>query len=200
MKQNLGLLKYCPAIIFALALLLGSSPRAHADIISTIPNYDGTPTFGPFPSQISIGDFAFSIPKGAYVVEATISGTFGNNDVPGTTTVSAPADLFVGDGSIEVANCDDGLTYAEPCDTGLTPTAWSYTFTGSNLAALSTDFADGSLDLSAVQNGPFAVNAGSLTLNIAVSPEPNGLWLSGTGLIGFMCFVLVRRMRISKTA
>jgi hypothetical protein len=199
MRRNLILKKTCPTLILASALVLGFSPRAHADIIATLPNYDGTLSFGPFPAPISIGDFAFSIPAGQSVVGATISGTFGNNDVPGTTTTSAPADLFVDSGAIEVAACDDSLTFTEPCDASSAPTAWSYTFTSSDLSTLSADFASGSLDLSAVQNDLFAVNAGSLTLDIAVSPEPNGLWLSGTGMIGLMCFLLSRRSRIHKT-
>lgn len=200
MRRNLTLKKTCPILILASALVLGFSPRAHADIIATLPNYDGTATFGPFPSTISIGDFTFAIPAGQEVVGATISGTFGNDDVPGTTDISAPADLFVDSGAIEVAACDDGLTYSEPCDAGSVPTAWSYTFTSSDLSTLSADFASGSLDLSTVQDNFFAVNAGSLTLDIAVSPEPNGLWLSGTGLIGLMCFLVSRRLRIHKNA
>jgi hypothetical protein len=197
MRRNLTLKKTCPTLILASALVLGFSPRANADIIATIPNYDGTFSFGS--TTFPIGDFTFSISAGQEVVGATISGTFGNNDVPGTTDVSAPADLFVDNEAIEVASCDDSLTFTEPCDAGLTPTAWSYTFTSSDLSTLSADFASGSLDLSAVQNDLFAVNAGSLTLDIAVSPEPNGLWLSGTGMIGLMCFLLSRRSRIHKT-
>jgi len=188
----------CPTFLLALALVLGFSPRANADIVATLPNYDGTFSFGPFPSSFAIGDFTFSIPAGQDVVGASISGTFGNNDVPGTTTTSAPADLFVGSGAIEVAECDDALSYSAPCDAGVAPTPWSYTFTSGDLSTLSADFASGSLDLSAVQNDLFVVNAGSLTLDIALSPEPNGLWLSGTGAICLMCFLLWQRTR--KTA
>jgi hypothetical protein len=197
MRLNLIFRKTCSTLILASALVLSFSPRAHADIVATIPNYDGTATFGPFPSSISIGDFAFTIPTNQIVVGGTVSGTFGNDDVPGTTTDSAPTDLFADSGAIEVAECDDSLSYTAACDSGSTPTPFSYTFTSSDLSTLSTDFASGSLDLSAIQNGPFAVNAGSLTLDLATAttPEPNGLWLSGAGP---MCFLLLRRLRIHK--
>ncbi|MDR3752486.1 MAG: PEP-CTERM sorting domain-containing protein [Terracidiphilus sp.] len=185
----------CLLLILASALLLGNSPRANADIVATLPNYDGAVSFGTFPSSTTIGDFTFSIPAGTSVIGATISGTFGNNDDPGTTTTSAPADLYVDNGAIEVAACDDGLTFTEACDTGSSPTAWSYTFTSSDLSTLASDFASGSLDLSAVQNDVFAVNAGSLTLDIVVSPEPNSLWLMGTGLMSLACLFLLRRAR-----
>ncbi len=199
MKLDLILRKIYPTLIFASALVLGISPRAHADVVATLPNYDGTASFGPFPSSISIGDFTFSIPAGEQVYGATISGTFGNDDDPGTTDVSAPADLYVDGGAIEVAACDDSLTYSEPCDAGSTHTSWSNTFTSGDLSTLSTAFTSGTLDLSAEQNGVFTVNAGSLTLDLMVTPEPNSLWLLGTGLIALMCVALSRRVRIRKS-
>jgi hypothetical protein len=186
------------SLLLTAALVLGFSPLANADVLSTIPTYDGTATFGPFPSSISIGNFSFAIPAGQMVTGGTISGTFGNNDVAGTTMVSAPADLFIAGGSIEVAACDDALSYGAPCDTGSSPTSWSYTLTHSNIASLAADFASGSIDLSAVQNGVFAVNTGSVTLDLktaplVATPEPDSFWLLGIGSMGL---ALVKRFRM----
>jgi hypothetical protein len=186
------------SLLLSAALALGISPLANADILSAIPTYDGTTTFGPFPSTISIGNFGFAIPVGQKVTGGTITGTFGNNDVAGTTTVSAPADLFIAGGAIEVATCDDSLSYAAACDTGSSPTPWSYTLTHSNIASLATYFASGSIDLSAVQNGVFTVNTGAVTLDlttapIAATPEPGGLWLLDIGAMGGL--FLIKRAR-----
>jgi hypothetical protein len=68
--------------------------------------------------------------------------------------------------------------------------------TKADLAALSAAFASGSLDLTAVQNGVGAVNAGSLTLDVSTTPEPNGFWLLATGIVGL---VLVNRARSTKS-
>ena len=183
-------------LLLSAALVLGFVPLAGADTISTLPSYDGTASFGPFPSPVTIGSFSFSIPAGQIVYSGTLSGTFGNNDVPGTTDVSAPVALFIDGGSIEVATCDDSLSYSAPCDSGFSPTTWSYTLTKADLAALSAAFASGSLDLTAVQNGVGAVNAGSLTLDVSTTPEPNGFWLLATGIVGL---VLVNRARSTKS-
>jgi len=186
------------SLLLAAALVLGFSPLASADVLSNIPTYDGTTSFGPFPSTISIGTFSFAVPAGQKVSGGTISGTFGNNDVSGTTTVSAPADLFIAGGSIEVAACDDSLSYNAACDTGTSPTAWTYTLTHSQIASLATYFASGSIDLSAVQNGVFTVNTGAVTLDLTTSPlgaapEPGSLWLMG---IGSISLALVKRFRM----
>jgi len=185
------------SLLLSAVLLLGFAPLASADVVSTIPAYDGTASFGPFPtSPISIGTFSFTIPAGKQVSGGSISGTFGNGDVPGTTDVSAPVDLYIDGGSIEVAACDDALSYSAACDAGSSPTSWSYTFTSGDLSTLAADFASGSIDLSAIQNGVFTVNTGTVTLDLVTTPEPDSLWLIGTGLV---CFHRSRRLRIHKT-
>jgi hypothetical protein len=43
----------------------------------------------------------------------------------------------------------------------------------------------------------FAVNLGTVTLDLSSTPEPNSLWLLGTGLL---CLLLCQRLRIQKNA
>lgn len=147
--------------------------------------YDGVTTFPP--SSISIGTFDFTIPTGEDVTGATISGTFGDVNIP----VTALTNLFVDGGTIEVGECDielDGVTYP-PCAAGtldgsLVP--WSYTFSSTDLANLGADFSAGSLDFTAVQNSPFgAVVVGDATLDIQVTPEPASIFTLAGGLLAF---------------
>jgi hypothetical protein len=150
--------------------------------------YDGSSTFPP--AGISIGTFNFTIPAGERVIGATISGTFGDVNIP----VTALADLFVDNGTIEAGKCDiesDGVTYP-PCAAGtvdgsLVP--WSYTFSSTDLTNLATGFSHGSIDFTAVQNSPFgAVVVGDPTLDIQVSPEPASILTLAGGLLAFAAF------------
>ena len=146
--------------------------------------YDGVTTFPP--SSISIGTFNFTIPTGEIVLGATISGTFGDVNVP----VTALTDLFVDGGTIEVGECDlNPDSSYPPCAAGtadgsLVP--WSYTFSSTDLANLGTDFSGGSIDFTAVQNSPFgAVVVGDPTLDLQVSPEPASIFTLAGGLLAF---------------
>ena len=176
------------------ALCILSTGFARADIIATIGEFNGAPDFDFDPADyplapVLIGDFTFSIPSGGSVVGGTISGTFGNNDV---SPITAPSDYFIDNGVIEVASCDDGLTGAAACDSGSTPTAWTYTLTSSDLSNLAADFAAGSIDFSVVQNFAIAVQTGTTTLDLVVSPEPSMIFLICGGLAGI---AFLRRFR-----
>jgi hypothetical protein len=174
-----------PAVILA-TLIIGFAPQAKADITSTIGEFDQPFSF--VPGTTTLGDFTFTIPSGLSVGAATISGTFGNNDVPGVTNVTALSDYFVGNGAVEVAMCDN---FTDPCSAGSVsgaPQPWSYTFTPADLSIRAPAFATGSLDLSVTQNFLGAVETGPITLDIQATPEPASyfllcaLCLAGLGL------------------
>lgn len=191
-------------MIFSAALVLGLTHTAKAGDIIVTPTfdssnqaappdttdyegifYDGVDTFPP--PGISIGTFHFTIPTGESVTGATISGTFGDVNIP----VTALTDLYVLDGTIEVGECDlgSGGTYP-PCAAGtddgsLVP--WSYTFSATDLSNLAADFSDGSIDFTAIQISPFgAVVVGDPTLDIQVTPEPASIFTLAGGLLAFV--------------
>jgi hypothetical protein len=180
-----------------MALAFGLAAPARADITATIGEYSGAPDFDFNPSDyplapVLIGDFTFTIPAGETVVGGTISGTFGNDSDPGVTDATAPSDYFIDGGAIEVASCDDSLSFSVACDTASTPTAWSYTLSASDLSNLSTDLSAGSIDFTAVQNFALAVNTGTTTLDLVLAPEPSGIFLFGGVLAGV---AVLRRYR-----
>lgn len=180
---------------FLTCFVLGCASLLHADIIVT-PTFDASNQAAPpdttdyegaffdgtsAPYDITIGAFDFTIPTGDVITGATISGTFGDVNIP----VTALTDLFVDNGTINVAGCDD---LSAPCAAGtidgsLVP--WSHTFTSTELSDLSSDFAAGSIDFTAVQNSFGAVVVGSPTLDIQVAqtPEPSSLFTLAGGLL-----------------
>jgi hypothetical protein len=109
------------------------------------------------------------------VTHATISGTFGDQNIP----VTALTDLFV-DG-IEVASCN---STSDPCAAGtvdgsLVP--WSYTFTLPQLSLLD----GGSVSFTAVQNSFGAVVVGTPSLDMQTAPEPSSIVTLATVLLAF---------------
>ncbi len=174
---------------------------ANAGVVSSsIASTDGTFTFST-PETIVIGSFSFTSTPSALISSATISGSFGNTDVPGTTNVTADSDYYVDTSStldanaIEVAACDDPTPFTPtlPCDAGTqsgAPQTWSYTFTAGNLATLASGFGSGKLYFIAVQNDVGAVNTGLTELTATTVPEPSTWLFMGSGLAAL---VLLRR-------
>ncbi len=186
-----------PTIIFSIALAVGLAAPMKADIIATIGNYDGTPVidFDPADYPLApalIGDFNFTIPIGEQVIGGTISGYFGNDDNPPTTDSTAPSDYYIDNGAIEVASCDDSLSFSDACETSSTPTSWTYTLTATDLANLSAELSSGSIDFTASQNFYGAVNMGTTTLDLVLTPEPSMIFFLCGGLAGI---ALLRRFR-----
>jgi len=176
---------------FLACFALGCASFAHADII-VAPTFDPSNQAAPpdttdyegnffdgssAPYDITIGTFNFTIPAGEHVVDATISGTFG--DVNSSTT--ALTDLFVDGGSIQVAACDDPTA---ACATGGSPVSWSYTFTNAQLG----DLTGGSLDFTAVQKSFGAVIVGAPSLDIQAVPEPSSVSILAGGLLACLAW------------
>jgi hypothetical protein len=187
---------------FASVVLLTACGIARADIV-VAPTFDISNQAAPpdtidyegnffdgssAPYDITIGTFTFKIPTGFMVLGASISGSFGDQNVG----VTALTDLFV-DGGIQVGACDN---FSDPCFSGtidgsLVP--WSHTFTGTELGELASDFASGSLNFTAVQNSFGAVIVGTPTLDIRVAPTPEPATIFP--LVGGLLAMLVRRRR-----
>lgn len=189
---------------------LGCAPFAQADLVltptfsasasNTAPSgdtsdyegvfYDGVSTFPP--ASISIGTFSFTIPAGESVAGATISGTFGDVNIP-TTTLT---DLYV-DG-IDVAGCD---SFDADCATGdnyPSLVSWSHTFTGSELTSLASDFSAGTLDFTAVQNFPFGeIVVGTPVLTIDAVPEPGSILTLAT-VLAFAALGLRKKLSLKR--
>ena len=178
---------------FLACMALGWASLAQADIIVT-PTFDASNQVSPpdttdyegnffdgssAPYDITIGTFNFTIPTGNQIVGATISGTFGDVNLPTT----ALADLFV-DG-ITVAGCDDptDACAAGTIDGSLVP--WSHTFSGTELSELASGFAAGSLGFTAAQNSFGVLAVGTPTLDIQTVPEPSSIFALTGGLLAF---------------
>ncbi len=171
-------------------LALGWAALAHADNIDAQLTFDPSNQAAPpdttdyegnffdgtaAPYDVTIGTFNFTLPAGDYIVGATISGTFGDQNIP----VTALTDLFI-DG-IKVAGCD---SFTDPCAAGtidgsLVP--WSYTFTTAQLG----DFAGGSLNFTAVQNSFGSIIVGAPVLDIQAVPEPSSIFTLAGALVAF---------------
>jgi hypothetical protein len=182
-----------------------TAPARAGDIFVTLPNYYDSPEGYDFVDTLppagstTIGTFDFSIPVDTEITGITISGAFGNPD-SGTTALS---DYYLGDSgnetAIEVAGCDSIFDSCYSAQNG--PTPWMYQLTGSDLSALSSAIAGGSLDFTYTwdNNTQFAfpgydqyVYAGAPTIDIQTLPEPAPLLLCFGGLAGIAA---LRRLR-----
>jgi len=202
------------AIFLSLVASLILTTTAQADIFSTVGSYDSPggydyETTFPTPGQsTTIGTFTFTAPaEGAAAV--TVSGSFGNGDVP-TTALS---DYYLGfagnETAVQVAGCDDILADCYSGQEG--PYDWSATLTPAEIALLAPAIAAGSLDFTYTwDSSPPAqpipdifsptgyddqyVYAGAATLDITPAPEPGTVLLCFSGLAGLAAFRRFRKL------
>jgi hypothetical protein len=158
--------------------------------------YDFSSTFPPSGST-TIGTYTFA-PENGLPDAITISGTFGNGDVP----VTALSDYYLGfagdETAVEVAACD---SISADCYSGQEgPYAWTATLTQEEIADLAPGLAGGSLDFTYTWGNSPAIQdafsptgfddqyvyAGATTLDIA--PEPATLLFCFSGLAGLAAF------------
>jgi hypothetical protein len=195
------------AAILSLGAAFVLTTPARADVV-TLPSYDSPDgydfeTSTPPTGAITIGAFTFSSINPSGVTGITISGTFGNGDVP-TTALSDYYLGFAGDlTAVEVAACDSS---SDNCYSGQEgPYTWTATLTPAEIADLGPGLIAGSLDFSYIWGSsppisdPFFsstgyddqyVYAGATTL--VITPEPTSVLLFVSALAGI---VVLRRFR-----
>lgn len=177
--QNMKIRSIAIYLVAAALICLASGVSAKADDIQTVGEYNGIVDSGdpgPFDPPTVVG--TFNILAGD--TSLTISGFFGNSVVPNSSGVQ----IFLG--SILVAECVEFTT----CYTGLTPTTWSDTLTGTDLASLGT----GTVDLTAVQTSQFTVRLGVTTLDqVTATPEPSSLAFLSLGVFGLAALKLGKK-------
>lgn len=175
-------------LVATAAVALGIGATANAGIISfseSVPDYSSPAANAGFPIDLGVVR-TFTYAAGD-VVDATISGTWGNADFSDS---SAGADIFI-DGLL-VAQC---LEF-DPCWQDATGTqSWSYTFSAADLLTGILD--DGVAMMQVIQTSSTFVRLGALNLsgNINVVAEPGTLVLSAIGLLGLG---FGRRRRLGK--
>jgi hypothetical protein len=205
-------------VSIAAPLIVTSS--AHGGVIQTLASYDSSTGYDydttfPTPGQsTTIGTYTFAIPAGANVTGITISGTFGNGDVPNT----ALSDYYLGfsgdETAVEVAACDSILNNCYSGQEG--PYFWTATLTPAEIADLVPALTAGSLNFTYTwDSSPPAepipdlfsstgyddqyVYAGAATIDISYTPEPATLLLCLSGLTIVVALRPFRKVRFPQT-
>jgi len=199
-------------LILCAGAAIGHTTPAHAgDIFANVGSYDSPDGYDyvdtlPPTTYQNIGTFTFSLPGGDIAGAITISGSFGNGDVPNT----ALSDYYLGfsgdEEAVEVAACD---SIAANCYSGQEgPYLWTATLTQAQILALAPAISSGSIDFGYTwDSSPPAqpipdflsgydaqyVYAGAATLDITpAAPEPATVLFCLGGLAGIAAF---RRLR-----
>jgi hypothetical protein len=176
-------------VLFLGLLAITLIPSAmRADLISTIPEYTGSfNDTGPFPlAAVTVGTFSDPAISADDILSATIDGTFGNSVYPNSSGVDVYAD------GVLVASCPEWPTTLVACNSGASPTTWSFDFPGADFSLL----APGGVVLTAVQTSGNIIQLGQTTLDIQATPEPAYLSLFGP-VLAVAAIITLRRKRLS---
>jgi hypothetical protein len=174
-------LTFVQAAVAAL-FALGAGASQAVEVVVKLPDFHGDPSL---PTHELVGTFNFG--SVGTILGATISGAWGAPDQ--VFFGSADATLYA-NGSIAVATCTLG---ALCWGNGSAPVAWSYDFTGAQIATFASSgklalYADADVCCTNVLSNL------TLTLNVAAVPEPEtyALMLAGGGVVAW----LGRRRRV----
>jgi hypothetical protein len=127
--------------------------------------FAGAPSNGPFPLQMTVGEFDFTVPSGQVITAGLFSGNFGSNILGSATS---QARLFL-DG-VELALCDAACEAASQSN----DVPWQYSLTASDLALLSTNsfWLAGRAILTASQLSASQVVLEPTSVSLTTSPVP----------------------------
>jgi len=139
----------------------GNPDNSSGDAVS----FASVPSNGPFPVELTVGEFDFSVPGGQAVTAGSFSGNFGSNILSSAT---GQATLFV-DG-VQLAMCGTACESASQSN----DVAWTYSLTASDLATLATNtlWESGRAVITASQLSASQVVLDPTSVSLTTSPVP----------------------------
>jgi hypothetical protein len=137
-------------------LIVGSISASGSTLTDTLPEFNSPEDVG---ATYRVGTFDFTLPFGSTVLSATLSGTYGNSNVPNSSGV----DIFLGGNLVNSCSADASAA----CQNSESPIPWS-----ANINVNQTPNLDlGSTFMNVTQTSPFDIRLGPTTLTIVISPS-----------------------------